>query len=193
MKVIGIDYGSKMAGTTVIAFEEGGRIKTLQSSKKQDADRMILDVMGERAAAKIGIDAPLSLPGVYTGLAGFEDYFYRLCDRQLNAMSPMFLGGLTARAMKLKSELVSIGVELFEVYPVGRGKTLGLEAYGYRKSDCDYVGIRKILEDQYDWLILSDTPANSHELDAILAFIITKALDEESTRAGDSKEGVIYY
>ena len=103
--IIGVDYGSKLAGTTVIAYNMGDGIRLERSKKNQDADQMIIDFVAEYNPQVIGIDAPLSLPGVYTGLVGFEDYHYRACDKALKAMSPMFLGGLTARAMNSGHQL----------------------------------------------------------------------------------------
>ena len=35
---LGIDYGSKLAGTTVICFEKNKQLHFLQSEKKKDAD-----------------------------------------------------------------------------------------------------------------------------------------------------------
>ena len=41
--IAGIDYGSKMAGTTVIAFEQNNKVVLIGSRENQDADQMILD------------------------------------------------------------------------------------------------------------------------------------------------------
>ena len=38
---IGIDYGSKLAGTTVICYKKEGRLQLLQSEKKSDADAFV--------------------------------------------------------------------------------------------------------------------------------------------------------
>lgn len=88
---LGIDYGSKLAGTTAICYQEGDALTIIQSEKKQDADRFINDTVESLKPEQIFIDAPLSLPAAYFGNG--DDYFYRDCDRQLKAMSPMFLGG----------------------------------------------------------------------------------------------------
>lgn len=191
---IGIDYGSKLAGTTVIAFRQKGVIQLIKSIKNQDADLMILDFVSENSIEMIGLDAPLSLPGVYTGLVGFEDYHYRACDKQLKAMSPMFLGGLTARAMKLKSTIEKGGVQVLEVYPVMTGKELGLLEFGYRKKSVDYDAILMALKNEGIEMASDSTISTSHDLDAILALHALERVGfSNEIKIGDLKEGVIYY
>ncbi len=102
MHWVGIDYGAKLAGTTAISFVENNQIKTVQSVRKQNADTFCLDWISRLKPDFIMIDAPLSLPLAYFGKG--DDYFYRQADRELKAMSPLFLGGLTARAMRLANQ-----------------------------------------------------------------------------------------
>ncbi|MBK9525389.1 MAG: hypothetical protein IPO39_11705 [Bacteroidetes bacterium] len=97
----GIDFGSKMAGTTVIAVAGKTTIRLFSSRKNEDADSFLSVLVKEKGIEELFIDAPLSLPGVYRGILSGNDYFFRESDRVLKAMSPMFLGALTARAMKL--------------------------------------------------------------------------------------------
>lgn len=192
--IIGVDYGSKLAGTTVIAYNMGDGIRLERSKKNQDADQMIIDFVAEYNPQVIGIDAPLSLPGVYTGLVGFEDYHYRACDKALKAMSPMFLGGLTARAIKLKSSIEKDGVKVLEVYPVMTGKELGLTEFNYRKKDVDYDAIITELKAEGYEVAIDCSINTSHDLDAILAL---HALDRvglaNEKSIGNLEEGVIYY
>ena len=47
MKWIGIDYGSKVAGTTAIYFLDKNTLMCLQSEKKSDADIMIFNFIKE--------------------------------------------------------------------------------------------------------------------------------------------------
>jgi predicted nuclease with RNAse H fold len=131
-KIAGIDYGSKLAGTTAIAFPLAGSIRVVKSKKKQDADAFILRWVEEYAPEQLFIDAPLSLPGVYRHPEQYEDYFYRKADRQLSAMSPMFLGGLTARAMRLRAAMPAI--QVMEVYPGGLARLLALDLSRYKKD-----------------------------------------------------------
>ncbi len=186
-EVCGIDYGSKLAGTTSICYRENDEIRFVRSAKKQDADKMILDFCNEFMPALIAIDAPLSLPGVFQGLAGFEDYFYRRSDKELKAMSPMFIGGLTARAIKLKNQLRD--VEVIEAYPVFRGKQLMLTEFGYRTKTPDYPSILKKLGFPSNTNILS-----SHDLDALITLEIVERYSRgEAKSVGDELEGLIYY
>ena len=194
-KIWGIDFGSKLAGTTVVAYEAGGKVCFRASVKKQDADQMIVSLAAELSPELIGIDAPLSLPGVFTGRPGFEDYFYRQCDKFTKAMSPMFLGGLTARAIKLAAGLETAGTKLIEVYPVKAGVDMELKQYGYRSKGPD---VEKII----DQLIATSglepelTPdrLTGHHIDAWLALIITKNQAAGKARqAGDAAEGLIYF
>lgn len=191
---IGIDYGSKLAGTTVIAFRQKGAIQLRKSIKNQDADLMILDFVSENSIEMIGLDAPLSLPGVFTGLVGFEDYHYRICDKQLKAMSPMFLGGLTARAMKLKATIEKDNVKVLEVYPVMTGKALGFMEFGYRKKNVDYDAILAALKNEGIEMASESLINTSHDIDAILALHALERVGlSKENKIGDLREGVIYY
>lgn len=185
--ICGIDYGSKMAGTTSICFLNDGGIKFIRSLKKQDADIMILEFCETYKPELIAIDAPLSLPGVYRGLNGFDNYFYRKCDAELKAMSPMFLGGLTARAMKLRSQLPE--VRFIEAYPVAYARRLGFEKWNYRKDSPDYNQMITGLGVQ-----LTDVIETTHDFDALLCHqIAINFLNLAVEVVGDSSEGLIYY
>ena len=190
--IVGIDYGSKLAGTTVIAFEKEGNLELVCSDKKQDVDQMILDFVEAYEPSLIGIDAPLSLPGVYTQKEAFDDYFYRSCDKELSAMSPMFLGGLTARAMKLKATIGDKS-ELIEVYPAMAARSLNLERFNYKKKDVEY---NKLLNELAPYLPNSTDIeiTTSHQMDALLALcIVKKHIQGNASTAGLIQEGLIYY
>lgn len=186
--ICGIDYGSKMAGTTSICYVKEGVVKIERSAKKQDADAMIQAFCERELPELIALDAPLSLPGVYSAKDGFRDYFYRACDKELKAMSPMFLGGLTARAMKLKSVLSEVNI--IEAYPVFRAKTLELHEFGYRGQTPDIKAMLKKLGGVFTTAeILS-----SHDMDALLCLEIgQRFLKNETNKAGVVEEGVIHY
>ena len=111
---LGIDYGSKLAGTTSICWLEQDKLSIKQSSKKENADEMIEDILNHLKPEFVFIDCPLTLPSAYHGEG--DDFFYRHCDKELRAMSPMFLGGLTARGMRLKHN--SKSSHWHEVYPL---------------------------------------------------------------------------
>lgn len=188
----GIDYGSKRAGTTVIAFRREGGIGLARSAAREDADRFIVEWCRQHRPARIFIDAPLSLPGVYRGLPGCEDYFYRRADRALSAMSPMFLGGLTARAMKLRATLEETGVLFQEVYPAALAGALGLGHHGYKKEKRKVAAVFDALASH---LPVAPDPAGSatwHDVDALLAWYSGwRYRQQQHRRYGDPEEGCI--
>ena len=115
MDFIGIDFGAKTAGTTVICQREGAFFRFYRCEKGEDADAWLEEHVTLLAPVAIYMDAPLSLPGAYFGKG--QDYFYRSADRLAGGMSPMFLGGLTARAIRLAERWRAAGIEVHEVYP----------------------------------------------------------------------------
>ena len=124
-KFIGIDFGAKKAGTTAIAKFDSNKIITEISNKNEDADKFIRTIIKKLEPEFIFIDAPLSLPNAYYGKG--SNYFYRKSDIDAGAMSPMFIGGLTARAIKLKDDFNNI--QFIESYPKLIAKEILGEAY----------------------------------------------------------------
>lgn len=170
MNWAGVDYGSKMAGTTVIAWAEGHDIQLAQSASKKDADKWVKSWVKAHQPGALYLDAPLSLPGVYRAPDAYEDFFYRSADKEVQAMSPMFLGGLTARAMRLSRELKALQCATLEVYPGQLSKILGLDRKRYKK-DKTYLqeATEAVLAHLPDYQ-LAVLPANWHQVDALLAF-----------------------
>jgi len=187
--IAGIDFGSRLAGSTAICFLEKGKLGIIQSQKKQDADLFINDFIIHFMPGKVFIDAPLSLPAKYRGVG--NDYFYRMADREVSAMSPMFLGGLTARAVRLNDMLAEKGIDVFEVYPSHLVKAIFPSTVNiYKKKDflSDFM---KALEKKvsYD---LKEMPANWHQVDSLLAWISGyRFLKNEHKEFGDPSEGLI--
>ncbi len=191
-KIAGIDYGSRLAGTTVIAFlNEENAIEFAVSKKNKDADRFILDWVVEYQPTHIFLDAPLSLPGIYSNLTGYQDFFYRQADQVLKAMSPMFLGGLTARAMQLKTRLSKQNIQTFEVYPGYLAKVLELDRTLYKKQKEHIPLIATTLSRSLD-LPLASLPSDWHHVDALLALLsgIRYSRGQHLT-FGNSQEGLI--
>lgn len=188
-----IDYGSKLAGTTVVVSGKPGANTPLTftaSAKKQDADAMIADLLGQHDTARVFLDAPLSLPGVYRQLPGFDDYHLRRGDRELAAMSPMFLGGLTARAMRLAA--THPHGDWHETYPAAQAKRLGLPKEQYKKTADALLPLTA----QLAALIASPfDPAHVktwHHFDALLAWLAAERHARgEADSYGDPAEGVI--
>lgn len=191
--LIGIDYGSKLAGTTVVATWHNGSIELHQSEKKQDADKMIEALLAPIDQETIvAFDAPLSLPGVYRQLKGFSNFHYRKCDVELKAMSPMFLGGLTARAMSLAHKLSNVHLVFYEAYPAKQAERLKLSSFDYKKSTANYEAIREVLTKALNGSYLPKL-TNGHQVDAVLALVAARRIKENQAQAiGDAAEGLIF-
>lgn len=183
----GVDYGAKTAGTTVIArIKLDGIIHFEQSTKKADADAFLRDAVLEHQPEYIFLDAPLSLPvacrSTYPAEEG--DFHYRSCDRELQAMSPMFLGGLTARAMKFAQFCVAHGIPVFETYPAGLARQMEWENRPFAK-------VEEWLRVQFG-LTAPREPENPHQFDALLALVSAlRYFSGTALRIGDEKEGVV--
>jgi predicted nuclease with RNAse H fold len=185
---IGIDYGAKKAGTTAACWEEDGKLLLERTQKGQDADLFLSKLVDRLEPSRILIDAPLSLPIVYTDPDLGQDYFYRLCDREIGgAMSPMFLGGLTARAMKLAASWEATGIEVLETWPRGVARELNFDPLPDNISDAIEVLINNGLPGD-----LGCDLSDRHMLDAVLAWWAGSRLQEGLGRAfGSPKEGLI--
>lgn len=188
----GIDYGSKLAGTTVIArLNPNHMISFHQSQKKKDADAFLNQLITISGCSKLFIDAPLSLPLVYTRPDLGNDFFYREADRALSAMSPMFLGGLTARAMRMAQSWRQSGLEVYEIYPAQAARQLHWQTKGYKK---DKSQLRLLFQELNDLLpfAFAQAPQNWHQLDAALAFYSGfRYLNQQHLEFGRKEEGMI--
>jgi len=187
MNIIGIDYGSKTAGTTALCYAGDSGFSILQSKKKEDADAWILAHVNLLRPHLVMLDAPLSLPAAYVG--GGTDFFYRRCDRELKAMSPLFIGGLTARAMQLAHGLRQQGIDVKEVYPRQVQRALFPGNRAYKKS---LPAFRKLLQRVCEYTV--PPLKNWHQADAVLAWLGGwRWLHGQGHNSGDPAEGVIYW
>jgi predicted nuclease with RNAse H fold len=190
--IVGIDYGSKLAGTTVIAFYHHGIVRFAASKHQQDADKFIAEQISIMAPTYVFLDAPLSLPGRYFNSENYSDYFYREADRLLGAMSPMFIGGLTARAMKLRDYLHSTGVNVFETYPNRQAQIVEVDMQKYKKDEKNIVELASNVAIKFDLQVNYDQMSTWHHFDAFLAYITgLKYLRQEHQEIGDAEEGLI--
>lgn len=179
MVFAGIDYGSKLAGTTAIAWSVNEVVQVALSEKKNDADQWLLKIIEENSIKHIFIDAPLSIPFAYINPELYRDYFFRTADRLTGAMSPMFLGGLTARAMQLSSILKEKGIDSTEVYPAQLKKVIG-ETWLTQLSEATGLSIPAI------------SAMNNHRQDALLAWMSGwRYWGKSALIYGDPEEGVI--
>ncbi|MGM0496904.1 MAG: hypothetical protein ACQESJ_03235 [Bacteroidota bacterium] len=189
----GIDYGKKLSGNTVICEKQREQLVFFKAPKNEDADQFILQAVEDRKPELIFIDAPLSLPGVYADKKNYDDYFYRNCDKQLGAMSPMFLGGLTARAIRLKHTIEKMGVEIKETYPKTLAKQFKLKNYGYRLGKENIEKCSDILDKTSLIEVDKKQILSWHHFDALLALLSAlRYYRGFHYTHGNEKEGLIY-
>ncbi len=188
--ILGIDYGSKLAGTTAACWQDHQALHLTQSAKKQDADQWLEALIQKLNPDRVFIDAPLSLPKVFTHPSESSDYFYRAADRQLGAMSPMFLGGLTARAMRLVHTCSSR--TFFETYPKAVLTELGMMEAGYKK-EADLIAKLSLRVSKVSGMSLAAVPGNWHQFDALLAWTAGWRYDQGKAKSyGEAGEGLIW-
>ncbi len=184
---IGIDFGSQMAGTTVIARSREKKLNLFQSEKGASADDFILSALADWGEVKrVYIDAPLSLPLAYSGQG--EDFMYRAADREVSAMSPMFLGGLTARAMRVAHQLRGLGLECFETYPARVEREI-LGSTTPKKKVFQPQPMQEVIEKLGIEFPMID---NRHQYDAIWAWMAGyRHLNGIAKIIGNPDEGII--
>lgn len=190
--IVGIDYGSKLAGTTVVAYYQNGMVRFKSSKHREDADKFLAELLSLLKPTFVFLDAPLSLPGKYLNRAHYNDYFYREADKKLGAMSPMFLGGLTARAMKLRDYLENKGMRVLETYPSQEASLLELPKNKYKGSDKNVLELAQCVADRFDINVNFDQMLNWHYFDALLAFVAGLRFSRNKHQVfGDEEEGLI--
>lgn len=184
---IGIDYGAQYAGTTVICYRDRGLFRFERSMKGQESDSWMMERVKGIGPAAIYMDAPLTLPAAYYGKG--NDHFFRRADRETGGMSPMFLGGLTARAIQAASQWRSSGIEVFEAYPSA-----------LVRIEWDYLKIpgRRSIPQHHLRLMAGmfqlppPTPKDRHEADAWLCWLVGHRHQLGLAKVfGDHAEGAI--
>ncbi|MEJ8755715.1 hypothetical protein WG947_01795 [Pontibacter sp. H259] len=190
---MGVDYGAKLAGTTAAAMVKNNTLQVWQSARGQDADEFLLQLIQDERPGVVFIDAPLTLPKVYSQApyTSNADFFYRACDREVQAMSPMFIGGLTARAIKLGTILAKQGIAMLETYPAQLAHLLLPNERGYKKDLATMPVIAQLLQDQIKYTF-AQTPRDWHQFDALLAwFSGYRHVNGQAILYGDAHEGTI--
>ncbi len=190
---MGVDFGARTAGTTAAAFLKDGKLYVSSVKNNEDADKWLRNQIEDYNPRFVFIDAPLSLPMIYTRKIENPDYFYRQADRETKAMSPMFIGGLTARAIKLKDEYADKQIEFLESYPKKVSEITMKEfhlKYKEKEYRTDYLAK---LEETCGFPFTKE-PANWHEADAVLAWLGGKRyLNGTALQAGNPEEGIIIF
>jgi predicted nuclease with RNAse H fold len=192
--IIGIDFGAKMAGTTVIArMYDHNKVDFFASAKNQDADQFIKDFIASNEDVWLAyLDAPLSLPKVYSTADSDSSYFYREADKATGAMSPMFLGGLTARAMKLSVELTKLGVKVVETYPSKLADVLKLKEKEYKKDRHQIAALCEELKEVSGFMFDNEKVETWHHFDSLLCLYSAKRYEMQAAMVfGDTEEGTI--
>lgn len=183
----GIDYGSKLAGTTAICYNQDNQLFLLNSEKKKSADQFIAQAIKALNPSAIYIDAPLSIPAAYFGSG--DNFHYRKCDRETLAMSPMFLGGLTARAMSLRNEFQQL--KFHECYPsYFIREVIDAKNYYNKKEGIPNNQILNLIQDQTNFHI--PELESYHQLDAVICWVSgMRHIKNEHLVLGDENEGLI--
>jgi predicted nuclease with RNAse H fold len=190
-QILGIDLGNKASGNTALCFLNQNELQYIQPKKKQDELSIILETIEKHSIHLICIDAPLTLPAVYFQTPEFNDYMYRECDKLCKAMSPMFIGAFTARAIQLKNMLEHKKLQVIEVYPKKLIEILKLTAYYPKKKEKNVSNelIQK-LKDEVPYNFAK--PESLHQLDALLCWQSGfRYWNNQHKTFGHKKEGII--
>ena len=193
--IAGVDYGSKTSGFTCAAIIHDGAISVHQATKNKDADKWLKDLLEPLKPNVIGIDAPLSIPGALREIDGFTNYHYRKADLEAKAMSPMFLGGLTARAIELAHWLrQTTASKVIEVYPKLTAQELQLDSKRYKKDKVFLQEAKDALASDTGWNLDAVEVDNWHQYDALMALRTAELyINEKANVLGDKAEGLIYF
>jgi uncharacterized protein len=104
----------------------------------------------------------------------------------------MFLGGLTARAMKLAHTLLANQIQVLETYPKWHALRIGLLDFGYKSGVENIQRCTEVILPEIG-IDLHREPESWHELDALLALVTAQRFDKgEHSVVGEHEEGLIY-
>ena len=164
---------------------ENRNLYSLLCPEKKDVDEWLYEFLSTSNAKKVFFDAPLSLPRIYFDEEDEKStHHYRQADIELKAMSPMFLGGLSARAIALKKRCGKKGMIFYETYP----KAVLLQRFSGMTKDQALLSIEKELG-----YLIEQKDLSEHQKDSLLAWYAGKKnLDGESFIYGREIEGQIF-
>ena len=189
--IAGVDYGAKFSGNTAVAILKKGKVELFKTKVKENADDFIVEVLSKHQVKMVFIDAPLSLPRSYQGIKEETEpeFFYRQCDKETGAMSPLFLGGLTARAIALKYCLNRKEIEVYETYPSYLCRLLNIDRV--KTADGVFEMFHRI-KNELNGLFGNIEPQTIHEIDALLAlYSAIRFCQQQHVVLGDASEGEI--
>jgi predicted nuclease with RNAse H fold len=193
--LFGINYGSKLCGNTVIAILNINKIYFLHVDADTDADEFIVNATNHFKPDVVFLNAPLSLPARCCGKKG-NDFHFRKADVAIKAISPMFLGGVAARAMELKARLEeSKGTKVYETHTKTQACNYKLIEEGYKKDDANLIACRNTLKEKLSPQLFFDCQdiKTWEHLDAMLSlFSAMRFVMGHADTYGDTKEGLIY-
>ena len=192
--LFGISYGSKLSGNTVIAILNVNKIHFLDIDENTDADEFIYNASRHFKPNVVFLDAPLSLPSRCCGKSG-NDFHFRKADLDLKAISPMFIGGITARAMQLKSRIENNSTKVYETHTKAQACNYKLIELGYKKEDQHLIACRNTLKEKLSPSLFFDCQdiKTWEHLDAFLSlFSAMRFVMGRADTFGDPEEGLIY-
>ena len=164
--IAGIDYGSKTSGFTCASVLKKNKVHLFQAKKNQNADESLKVFMEKFKPQYIGIDAPLSIPGVLRELKGFTNYHFRQADLEAKAMSPMLL---------VSEELL-------------------LDSKRYKKEAAYLPSAVQSLARAVEWDLSNINIDNWHQFDSLLALYATERYSNNKAQSlGNKQEGLIYF
>ncbi len=190
-EILGIDLGNKGSGNTALCFLLKNKLHFKQTQKGEDEFALILNTIEKYSINLVCIDAPLSLPGAYFDKNKFHDYMYRECDKSCKAMSPMFVGAFTARAIQLKNLLEENNIKVIEVYPKKLVELLNLSSLYPLKKEKTIPS--ELINKTIEITAFPISKINSmHQYDALLCWLCGyRFSNNQHLEFGNKKEGLI--
>ena len=189
--ILGIDLGNKGSGNTAFCFLSKSTLQFKQTKKGEDELSVIFHILKKHPIKLVSIDAPLSFPGVYFHKHKFTDYQYRECDKLCKAMSPMFIGAFTARAIQLKNILEENKIEVIEVYPKKLAEILDLKKdYPLKREQDVPMELVKKIKKIAPYPVKKTT--SMHQFDSLLCWLSAhRYIHSHHEEFGNKNEGII--
>lgn len=194
--MFGINFSSKLSGNTVICLLSKNKIFFIDVDEDVDADIFIYNAAKHFQPEIIFLNAPLSIPGVFRSVNSCCDHQYRQADKEICGISPMIIGGVTARAMELKQKLESeFNTKVYETSSKAQAENYGLLTKGFKCGRKELLECRFEITSHLDKNLMincQDIKSWDH-LNALLSLITAiRFVNGEAHTHGISEEGVIY-